>query len=376
MRRFFLLAAAALSLLALVACTSKEGGQASPTAPVVGGAWQREWDQVLEAAKREGKVAVAGPAGTDLRRALTEPFERKHGISVEFLGGPGPEVWPKMKAEREAGQYLWDIWIGGTSTHLFQFKPAGALDPFDSALIVPEVTDPKNWFGGQLPYADKDHTSFLMTLGSIAAFGINTSLVKAEEFKSYRDLLDPKWKGKIVIFDPRIAGAGLAALTYYYQSKDLGPDFIRALAKQEPALTRDYRQHLEWLGQGRYLVAIGVHGGIAKELKQAGAPIKQVDPAQMKEGGFLASAIGTIGLMNRAPHPNAAKVYVNWLLSKEGQIGFSRAAAYASTRVDVPTDQLEPWELPKLGFFNIDTEEARTLETRTVGPFAKEVFGE
>jgi len=366
-------------LSALAACSSeeKEAPASPPPAATAKAGWEQEWDQVVAAAKREGKVSVLMSAGDDMRKGITQPFEKKYGITVEVLvSGSGVDLGPRLQTERTAGQYLWDVLIHGTSIHLYIIKPLGALDPLEPALILPEVKEGKGWFGGKFPWVDKDRTSATALLGSIGAFYVNPNMVKAEDFKSYKDLLDPKWKGKIAVFDPTIPGAGLAAFTYYYQNKDLGPEFIRALAAQQPTFTRDYQEQLQWLAQGRFPIAVGVHGSIAKVMREAGAPLKAVDPAQMREGGFLASAIGTVGLVNKAPHPNAAKLYVNWLLSKEGQTEMSRGAAYASARVDIPTNHLEPWELPKQGFFLIDTEEGRALENEKVKALVAQVFGQ
>ncbi|HKZ50988.1 MAG TPA: extracellular solute-binding protein [Dehalococcoidia bacterium] len=366
-----------VGLAVLSACAAGEKATPAPTTLGAEGkaAWEQEWDRVLAAAKQEGKVALLGPAGDDIRRALTEPFEKKYGIAVEFQGGAGPEFGPKIRSEREAGQYLWDVYIHGTSTQLYALKPLGALDPIEPALILPEVKDPQQWRGGKLWFVDADRTTLMPILYSVYALMVNPNLVKPEEFRSWKDLLDPKWKGRLLLHDPRVAGPSQALFAFFHQHKELGPDFIRALARQEPALARDLRQELDWLGAGRFPILIGGSKVVAVGMVKQGAPIGIVAPQQMKEGGFLASGANTLSRFSRPAHPNAAKIYVNWFLSREGQIVYSRAAGSPSLRVDVPSDHAEPWELPQEGYWLIDTEEGRALEARVI-PFLRELFGD
>src|SRR3990170_6147689 len=130
MNRWLSMLALLTGLLALAGCAAEEKATPAPASPTaaVKPAWEQEWEQTVAAAKREGKVAVAGPVGTDVRRALTEPFEKKYGISVEYLGQRGAEFGTRVRTERAAGQYLWDVYIGGTTTAITVFKEIEALD--------------------------------------------------------------------------------------------------------------------------------------------------------------------------------------------------------------------------------------------------------
>ncbi|HKZ51452.1 MAG TPA: extracellular solute-binding protein, partial [Dehalococcoidia bacterium] len=298
-----------------------------------------------------------------------------YGITVDFFAGSGSELAPRIRTERQAGQYLWDVYVGGISTMVNTLKPMGALDPLVPAMILPEVKEPGNWRGGDLPFADRDRMAFMFSMSTTDALKINTNLVKAEEFKSYRDLLDPKWKGKIVAQDPREA-ANQAELQFYYAQKELGADFIRALAKQDLILVRDDRTSLDWLAQGRYPILIGGSTSRALEMSKEGLPVQIVDPKQMKEGGYITAGPGGLGLVNKAPHPNAAKLYINWLLSKEAQTDFSKASVRVSRRADVPTDHVDTFRLPKEGFINLDTEERLAERDKVIVPLIKEIFGE
>jgi len=129
MGRWVVLLALLAGLLALVACAAEEKATPAPTTPgaEARAAWEQEWERVLAAAKREGKVTVLGPTGAENRRALTEPFEKKYGITVDFFAGSGSELAPRIRTERQAGQYLWDVYVGGISTMVNTLKPMGAL---------------------------------------------------------------------------------------------------------------------------------------------------------------------------------------------------------------------------------------------------------
>ena len=333
-----------------------------------------EWDSTLEAAKKEGKVTVLTDVTATMRDALTLDFEKKYGISVDLYGSSGREVPPRIAAERKAGRFLWDIFVHGSTTGLESMIPMGAFDPLEPALILPDVKDPKTWRGGGQEFLDPNKLLMVMTPFQRGTVFYNTKLVSAKEFKSYKDLLDPKWKGKMIVDDPRRAGPGSATFTFFYLHPDLGPDFIRALGKQQLTIFKDYAQEVDAVGQGRYPVLIGTADFVVVARAKQGVPIAIVDARQLKEGTDVSPANGTLALFNRAPHPNAAKIYINWLLSKEGQTIFARANGYVSSRLDVPTDHAEPWRVPLPGAIKTYTKEAMGVK-ENLAPVLQEVFG-
>jgi iron(III) transport system substrate-binding protein len=358
------------SIVVMVACAPPSA--APPPAP--GGAQTvSEWDRVLEAAKREGKVVVAGPAGADRKDALTEDFESRYGITVEYAGLPIRELLPRVHTERGSNQYLWDIYIGGTGIDLAEAVPS-IFDPLEPALIRPEVKDLKQWRGEALEFFDEGRRLMVMTPFQRGIIFVNPTMVGPEEIKSYRDLLDPKWRGKIVSDDPRTAGPGQATFTYFYLHPELGPDYIRALGRHELTLMRDYSQEVDAVGQGRYPILIGTSDAIVEQRLKQGVPISIVDPRQLREGSDLSPAAGNVAIFNRAPNPNAAKVYVNWLLTKEGQTPFIQATGYVSSRLDVTTEYALPWRVPISGA--VKTYTMHAMETiPALNALLEEVFG-
>jgi len=116
------------------------------------------------------------------------------------------------------------------------------------------------------------------------------------------------------------------------------------------------------LAQGKYPICLACSDTDSKPLKEQGLPIQPFDPQKVREGGYLSGGNGVLGLFNKAPHPNAARVYINWLLTQEGQTVNSKAQDLPSWRVDVPTDHLSPTVLPQPGFVETYTEEAMAVK--------------
>jgi iron(III) transport system substrate-binding protein len=335
--------------------------------------FSQEWEKVLAAAKKEGKVAVIGPVGADRRDVLVEPFQKKYGISVEYFADRGSGIGPRLTAERGAGQYLWDVVVTGTTTGLLVLLPGAMLDPLEPTLVLPDVKDAKQWRGGSLEFIDSGKRFVAMTPSQRGTLFVNPKVTNPAEIKSYKELLNPKWRKKIVMDDPTRAGPGQATFTFFYLHPELGPNFIRALAKQEPAVLREYMQEIDGIVREKYSILIGVSDIVAEERQKDGLPIAIIDPRQLKEGSDVSPGSGGLGFFNRAPHPNAAKVYINWLLSKDGQTGFAKVNGYISARLDVPTDH-SPWRVPIPGSIKTYTQQAIDIKDELTALF-KEAFG-
>ncbi len=356
--------------------SSGPSGTATPTpvtpAPVKTQAWEAEWQNLIVEAKKEGVLIISSPAADDLRNALTKSFFDKFGIRIEFITGRANELASKIIAERRAGLYDQDLAILGTSTAIPVLKPEGALEPVDKQMILPEVLDKKAWWTGDFVWLEPDHQQLVFLAYVETPLMVNTNLVKPGEIKGYKDLLNPKWKGKISIDDPTVTGAGQA----WFQSmatEIMDVDYLRQLAKQEPVIQRDGRLELETLAQGKYAIQLGTAADEAIKFKNLGSP---VDFIIAQEGGYISASLGGLSLLNRAPHPNAAKLFINWLLTKEGMTVFSRAHGTQTTRLDVPTDFVEPARVRQAG---VKYTASYTLEFALDRPkysaLAKEVFG-
>lgn len=355
--------------------TPKAKVVATPVAVSPKAAWEEKWDGVVAAGKREGRVVVYRTVGMEatMRIALAEAM-KKHGINLEVVSGRGAELSAKILAERRAGIYSVDVYMGGTTTPTNELKPAGVFDPMEPALILPEVTDPAVWWGGKgVLWVDKDRLILASGAYPQASLTLNTNLVKPGEVKAYRDLLDPKWKGKIVMNDPTVAGAGQKWFSVLGM-QILNWDFMRSLAKQEPAIVRDQRQQVEWLAHGKHAIGLAAEPMIVLEFVKAGASLLQLNA---EEGVGLVTGPGSIALINRAPNPNAARVFINWFLSREGQTVYSRAMGAQSARLDVPTEGIPAARIrdPQAKYFWAEREEFLVKEAAEGRKMAVEIFG-
>ncbi len=331
-----------------------------------------DWDKLMVLAKKEKHLIVYSTAGPMFRNAIIDSFGKKYDIDVEFVQGRGEYISQKLIAENKADIHMADVYVGGSTTSLTVLKPQGILSSMQDLVFLPEASDGKYWQTGKLNFVDKEFTTLNFSRYVNLPIIVNSELVRQDEIASFRDMLNPKWKGKIVLSDPTIPGGGLN--WFYAVSKYLmNLDYMKELAKQEPLITTDQRQQIEWLAKGKVAISNPAKGEIETEFIKAGAPLKYVMP---KEGAYLSASSGNLSLINKAPHPAAAKVFVNWLLTKEGQTAASKGLALPSARIDVPTDHLDLNMLIKPGekYYESDSEQA-ILEKDDYAKKAKVIFG-
>lgn len=313
-----------------------------------------DWNKVVEAARKEGEVIVWGTGG-DLRFAFWKgAFESAYpGITVKlFAPSTLSERDSRYIREHEAGIAKVDILVGGTGGMMGRLKPAGLLQPL-RPLMRQEILNPNNWLG-EPTWTDKDKKwSLVSDITPAAAAAVNAS-VKDDEFQSWTSLLSPKFDGKIVMSDPRQAGPGFALALFMFFNKDLGPDFVSQLfARGRVQISLDERQMAEWVDAGRMLVTLYPRQREVDQLRALGGTLRLV-PA-LKAGGVPQSIVvgsdGAIGVpdLDPLPHPNAARVYIDWLYSKAGQQAMVDVLGIASTRSDVDMSKLSPSVRPIAG---------------------------
>lgn len=345
-------------------------GPATTGKPTSGG-WEVQWDNHLKEAKREGRVVVYGAFGlAQARDPVIKGFREKFGIELEMTIARGPELTNKLITERRAGLYLADVYMGGAQSIFYDLIPRDMLDPIEPYLILPEVKDPSAWLGGSLPLWESKRAA-LASLANITSYmAINTTLIKQEELTSYKDLLQPRLKGKIVLADPTSPGAGRSWITSAIDF--MGTDYVREFIKQEPVLTRDFRLPTEWLVRGKSIVGIGVDSGGIRSAIKDGAPLMMLPV--LKEGVIVGAGGGHVAVVNQHPHQNGTIVFTNWILSKEGQTLLSRTIGMASRRVDIPTDHLEASMIANPTMKLVwEDEDYIKLENKKM-EFAREVF--
>ena len=308
-------------------------------------AWQTEWDKTVKAAEEEGALVIYMTQAFE--PVFRDGFQKKFPkIKVTMATGRGPVLSQRVMSERRADKFAVDLYISGNISPLTVFHRAKILEPVKPLLLLPEVVDASGWYEGKHHYDDPESRYIFVFEGTPRSGEItfNTNLVNPAEIKSYWDLLGPKWKGKIVSVDPLVSGPISAAQIFFYKNHDLGPEFLRRLhAETDITIVRSNEQMLDWLSAGKYAFGIG-----ARDVDTAmmqGLPLTQFLPGSLKEGSSVTAYNGTLSYFNRAPHPNAAKVAANWLLSREGQTAWLDAnqrtgGLYDSLREDISKEKV------------------------------------
>jgi iron(III) transport system substrate-binding protein len=315
--------------------------------------WQKTWDQTLAAARKEGKVVVAGPPDAEVRNALPAAFEARYGVKMEYLSGRGSDQANKLRRERSAGAYSVDAVVAGNQTMFSVLLGEKMLAPLKPELILPEVTDGSKWKRGSLWFPDPEQKYILRIFNTVRdAFMINTDVIKPQDLRRIRDVLDPKWKGKISFLDPTLAGTGGNHATLLYAQ--LGEDFIKNLfIGQKPMITRERRQLTDGLLRGTYPISFGAEGGEIERMKAEGLPVLTITSLEDMPGAV--SGGNMVALMDQVPHPNAARIFVNWMASKEASEIYGRALNMVPARSDTD-DSFAPAEaIPKAGVSYFDT---------------------
>jgi iron(III) transport system substrate-binding protein len=345
---------------------------ATASSGIAGSDWKTTWDQWLGAAREEGKVVVVGHTSESFRQAVTSFQKDYPDIQLEYTGLQGRDFFPKLFAERDGGQYLWDVRVGGPGSEGFASRDRGDLEPVRSVLLLPEVTDESKWIGGYGGLFDDNAKQYLLSFETYVAYGVyvNRDIVPESEFNRIEQLVDPKWKGKITAQDPK-GSAGAAHFAVWLHL--YGEQFLRDLyVKQEPVVITDNRQQAEAIIRGRYPIGIAVSDGQLEDFKKQGLGNNIKDIA---EAGTVSTGNGGVQLFNRAPHPYAARIFINWLLTREVQERFSQLTQVNSRRTDVtPVDPRSAVD-PQLAKTYVANQTEDFLATRNRGvALAKELF--
>ncbi|MGE5305861.1 MAG: extracellular solute-binding protein [Alphaproteobacteria bacterium] len=296
-----------------------------------------EWSKLVEQAKQEGKVVASIPPSADLRRGIEEAFTKRYGIEVELVPGRGASLITRMVEEAKAGVRHFDLHIGGTESIVKGLLPENVLAPVEPFFLLPEVKDPKNWWGGDVWIDNAKRFIYSFAAYQTESLWYNANLVKPEEFRSFDDLLNAKWQGKIGMSDPRTPGSGNSMWSFMREVK--GEDYMRKFVGQKLLLTRDLRLLAANTAKGQISIAVGIAYAEFLPFIKAGLPVKPLPTP--KEGMYATTGYGSLTVIKNAPHPNAAKLFVNWFLSKEGQEIYTLTMGEPTRRLDVQTKSLK-----------------------------------
>jgi len=302
-------------------------------------------DRIVTAANQEGKIVVFGPAGDLIRSALIEAFKNSFPrIVFEYVGGRAAEQAMRIKAERDGGVFSVDVFIGGSVT-MRELGSMGALEPLEPALVLPEVRGATNWRDNRLEFTNPA-TRYALVFSSQPNPPViyNPKQVSPTDIDELYELLSPKWKGKAVLNDPLPAGPGASIFRWLWRvlGPDKATDYFRRIRAQAGTVDRDQRREIEWVAQGKYAWLLGPNNAMLYQLEQRGLKFG-ILPEFKDYATHIGTGSGCIALMNRAPHNNAAVLFINWFLNREAQTTWSKVLNLQSRRLDVPLDHIPPY---------------------------------
>jgi len=359
----------------LAACSAPAArAPAVAPAPPVTAQGNGDWDRVLAAARAEGKVSVVIPLGDAYRLGISA-FQRAYPDIQLEASSLHPRDWvPRVQQERAASQFLWDVYVGGPDVDVYRLADEGVWEPVKDDLLLAEVVDDSKWRRGfDDGYSDQGKR-YIYNFIKVSTSGfccVNRDLVSESELPDFEGLTDPKWRGKIVWNEPRQSGSGVnnASIVLYRY----GEPTLRQVFGQDVVVTADQRQLTEWVVRGRYPIGIGL---IERDLKATFHPEGLgLNVKYLRVPGVVTGTpqSGSVSVISKAPHPNARKVFVNWLLSREGQAAVIEQTRENSRRLDVPI--MEPEQVPPAEgeLLNTQAEDFAPIRSRA-NDIAKEIF--
>jgi iron(III) transport system substrate-binding protein len=273
-------------------------------------------------------------------------FTQKFGVRVQTDGGSGSARATRVLAELKAGKHALDIGSFSAASTTRRLGPAGALAEIPPLLIHPDVLDTSKWYSNRHWYLDTGNTktvfNYTVRANNVWVFWYNTQKLTKEDVASLKtpwDFLDPKWKGAMADQswgDPGRMGGMLEA----YFAPDAGPDWVRKyLTEMNVAFTSDPRLEETWLVRGRNPLKWD-EGDINDALRSLHGVMPIAEVMLPRQQGVLdaRSSECCMVVFKDAPNPNAAKLFLNWFLTKEGQTyvhAIKPARRYTSLREDV-----------------------------------------
>ena len=353
--------------------------------------FKSDWDELLAAAQAEGEVVIVmGGSASRNYRPVAQAFEDKFGITATVSTGSGGAQTDRVLAEQSAGRYDVDVMmIGGTSA--LRLIAAEALVPIPPLLIHPEVTNGEGWFQGRIWYSDAATQEYVLNHSAAASpenmgMRYNTDLVTQEDLdamNSVFDYLDPKWANQIVAIPAIAEGAG-GTYSTIISHPDIGEDFMERFVDPDFGVTfsTDFRFITDSLAGGKFAmgIAIGSAGRDLDELAKQGGPADRlIKPFAERDTMSGGGAGDNVQMPINAPNPNAAKLFLNWFLSIEGQTAkheLSEGSPNPSLREDIPcTGTVDPRECrePGKGYIYLTGDPEYTQRTEESLERAREI---
>jgi len=297
-----------------------------------------EWDRIVAAAEKEGSVVLNSQPNLVWRDFILREFAKAYPkIELNFSIIPSEQFVARVRVERQTGKYLWDLAAAGAAAGFALYKD-GAIDPLLPELILPEVKDPAVWGGWDEAFVDTPRKYVFSMSAFVLSPYYNAAHVSPDKVaqQGLRVMLDPAYAGKTAWQDPAVPGSGQSYATLM---RTLGDDDLRKLlVDQKAMLFAQQQQVIEAMARGTAWFGIGPSvSSLIAPYVQAGA-IKQSDIqafGNKPEVSIISIGGNCLYVLNQRPHPNATRVFVNWMLQKDVQLNLAKAIEQDSRRQDI-----------------------------------------
>jgi ABC-type Fe3+ transport system substrate-binding protein len=329
-------------------------------------AQDKEWKQVVDQAGKEGRLLLAGPPVPIVRDFILKEFQKAYpDIKVELTAAVLPQFPARVEAERKAGKYLWDVYFWGPGPEVYRLANAGIFVPLQQMLMLPDVVKPDVWGGWENTFLDKGNKYLFSFWNELSTIQYNAAVIPPGTITKLSDLLDPQYMGKIVWWDPRSGGSGSNYAASIYSR--LGEDgFKRLLVDQKPLLVANITDVADRMVRGTHPIAFGSGVDALAPYKKAGVKLDIRALGRSADFAYGAVGYGTVAMFDKAPNENAAKVFVNWLLTKDTQDALSKLTGRNSRRSDVTPVNEEQLPLRGEKYIYPQAEEALEYKSKVV----------
>jgi iron(III) transport system substrate-binding protein len=324
-----------------------------------------EWERLVAEAKKEGTVAVGGPIDPAARVYLSRAWQKDFPqIEFNYSVAGGFDWGNRVKAERANGKYLWDVYLNGPNTGIYAFAKEGAFQDFSQVFVLPELKAPKTF---RRPMDDMFMDSgkkMLAMFSTPSTIWYNAKKIDPAKVRriGLEILFDPALKGRIGWSDPRTAGPGsnYAAHLYVLFGKE---GLKKIITDNEAVFFARPTQTTEALMRGKLDIVIAHQQSEMERYREAGIEIDLRPVGTDAKRAYLAAGGAILSVWTPAAHPNAARLFANWIMTREQQEGLGKAMVVDSNRADVPPASQAPMRFMP-GENYVESQKERMLATR------------
>jgi iron(III) transport system substrate-binding protein len=318
-----------------------------------------EWNKLVAAAKQEGEVVLITPPSSSHRDFLAREWPKAFpDIKLSQTSVPPGQQFTRLSVERSAGKYLWDMAFTG-SDNAFQLRDAGMVDPIKPELVLADVKDPATWGGWDEAFADTAQEYVFTSRTFLKMPFYNAKLLSPDKVKAEgtKFFLDPALKQKVIWDDPAFGGSGRTFAPV--MSRLLGEDGLRQFVATQVVFVTQMSDLVDRMARGQYIMSLGpVMTGLLDRYRDAGVPLDIRPLGNTPElGAYANTGASNIVVMKNRPHPNAARVFLNWYLSKPVEAALAKDMGEDTRRTDVP-QQVDPAQqrLPGIKYYDAQKE--------------------